>query len=274
MSATAPRNAPRLRHLPMPARAGVTALLVVFAIGLLASAAHMRNHHENRDGVPGLSMTDLVGAYHGINVPSPLAAVLRDGHPEGMPERERALLLKWLDSPRISEMYDDLDLGDDAPVELIAMNCLACHTRATADFAEPSLVNWDDIRRIAFSTEINPLPVSVLVASTHAHALTLAAIGIVLILALLCSRWGALAVGSTGGLIGIGLLLDIGGWWVAREYAVAVWAIVVGGGMFNLGSVMALVLILGELWLPRRRIGNGAPSMHPLPQPPAAENST
>jgi len=249
---TAAGARPRLRALPVVARLGVTGLLVVFAIGLVTSVLHIRNHHQNRDGEPGLSMTDLIGAYHGISVPSPLVASLKSGHPEELSGRERTLLLTWLESPRISDIYDDLELGDDAPAEVIAANCLACHTRGTANFSEPPLATWDDIRRIAFGKELIPVPTSVLVASTHAHALTLAAIGIVLLLALMCSRWGAIAIGLTGGLIGVGLLLDVGGWWVAREYAAAVWAIVIGGGMFNIGSGLALLLILGELWLPSR----------------------
>lgn len=245
----------RLRDLPLLARFGMTALVVVFLIGYWASTQHIVLHHQNRDGEPGLSMTDIIGAYHGISVPSPLRTALIEGHPAELSDSVRAALVKWLDgdSAAISRSYDDLDLGDLAPSELLAANCLQCHGQAEAATkgAGVALQNWELVKKVAFAKQIDPAPFPILINSTHAHALTMAAIGALLLLLVACSRCPRWLLGLMGFGIGVGLLCDVGGWWAARSNVAFVYAIVAGGAAFNVGSVMALLTIFAELWLPR-----------------------
>lgn len=245
----------RLRDLPLLARLGLTALVAVFLIGYWASSQHILLHHQNRDGEPGLSMTDLIGAYHGISAPSPLLVALVEGHPAELAVPVRGALVKWLDgdSAAISRSYDDLDLGDLAPSELLAANCLQCHGQAEAATkgAGVALQNWELVKKVAFAKQIDPAPFPILVNSTHAHALTMAAIGAMLVLLLACSRCPRWLIGLLGLAIGVGLLCDVGGWWAARWNAAFVYAIVAGGAAFNIGSLVALLAILAELWLPR-----------------------
>lgn len=245
----------RLRDLSLLARLGLSAVVAVFLLGLWASTEHLRLHHQKRDEVPGLSMTDIVGAYHGISAPSRLREAIAGGHPETLAATHRTALLKWLgsDPAALSRDYDNLDLGDLAPSELIAAHCLSCHGQAEAPGKGGglALANWEDVKRIAFPVQIEPAPYSILVASTHAHALTLAAIAALLALLLAFSRWPRWLLGAVVFALGVGLLLDIGGWWATRHHAAFVWTIVVGGALFNLGALLALLLTLAELWLPR-----------------------
>lgn len=247
----------RLRSFSFAARLGLTAMLAVFAIGLWASAEYIRIKHENKDERPGVSMLDLVGTYHGVSVPSPLRESLESGHPEELAPKTRAALIAWLskDTNAISRDYDNLDLGDTAPSEVIAVDCLACHSRAEAPTlgADVVLDNWEAVSKIAFPININPMPYGILIASTHAHALTLAAIGALLALMLAFTRWRRGLVGVLVFALGVGLFLDVGSWWAARWDARFVYTIVAGGALFNFGAVLALLLIFGELWLPRPR---------------------
>ncbi|MCA9284942.1 MAG: hypothetical protein KDA22_07005 [Phycisphaerales bacterium] len=242
----------RLRSLPFGARLGMTLLLLVLLGGLAAASAHLVLHHENRDEEPGLSRLDITGAYHGVLVPSPLLGALERGHPEELAPSARDALLAWLRGNRVDRDYDNLDLGDLAPSELLAANCLQCHS-PSADAAvasPPMLQNWQEVKRVAFTKEISPTPLPILVNSTHAHALTLGAIGLLLVLLMGLTRWRRWLVGLVAFGLGAGLLCDIGGWWLARPYESAVMLIVAGGAAFSASVVLATLLILGELWLP------------------------
>lgn len=242
-----------LRSLPIGSRLGLTCLVIVLLGGLAASLAHVVLHHENRDEEPGLSRLDVTGAYHGVRVPSPLLAALERGHPENLPADVRTALERWLKGPAVDRDYDNFDLGDMAPSELIASHCLSCHgPSGDRSSSPPPLVNWADVRRVAFTKEILPTPLPILVNSTHAHALTLAIVGMTLVVLLAFTRWASWLTGTAGALLGLGLLLDIGGWWLARTSEPATMLIPAGGALLSAGIVLAALLILAELWLPTR----------------------
>jgi hypothetical protein len=167
---------PRLRSFSAGVRLGIAALSIVLLSGLAASAVHMKLHYENRDEKPGFTLEDLEGAYHGVSSEAPLRAALERGHPEELGQAERDALMKWLDGDSLSTDYDNLDLGDDAPAEIIAFACLDCHSRSSEDAVGKTipLEFWDDVAGLAISREIMPTPPSVLLASMHAHTISLA----------------------------------------------------------------------------------------------------
>lgn len=245
-----------LRTLGLGQRLGLSLLLAVLLGGLAASAAHLVLHHQGRDGVPGLSLADIEGVYTGVRTEAPMRLALERGHPEGLAEEQRKLLLAWLAGDRISEDYDSLELGDAAPAEVIDAACLRCHSRGASEgegIGETTpLEYWDDVERVAFSREIEPLPTEILLASTHTHALSMALIGVVLMLLLTRTRFeGAPAEVLSFGL-GLGLALDLGGWWLARASASWVPAVAIGGALFALAAALSAFLVLADLWLPHR----------------------
>ncbi len=244
----------RLRRLVFTQRAGLSCLLLVLLGGFAASYEHIRSHHGPRDGQPELTLADVQGVYSGIQRTAPLLTALRRGHPEGLPASERETLLRWLEGPRISDDYDSLDLGDDAPAEILEASCVSCHSRSAS---EPlgqriPLTYWDDVQKVAFSSEVEPMSREILLATTHTHALSMALIGLVLVMLGAWTRTAPKLVGLLSLALGIGLVLDIAGWWLARGAPGWTPMIVVGGALFGFGSALLALLILVELWWPAR----------------------
>ncbi len=249
-------NAPRLRSLPALARLGLTCMLFVLLGGLVTSGLQIVQHHQNRDERPGLSMDDLVGAYHGINTVAPLKRALEADHPEELPEPQRQALLDWLASERISEGYDSLDLGMNAPAEIIAQNCLQCHARQATEGEgigrTMPLEYWDDVAKLAFSREINPTSIEILIVSTHTHALSIALVTLVATLLLIMTAWPRLVVQWLVLLAGLGLVADVAGQWLARLHESFVYAIVIGGAVFGAATGLMIAAILIDMWIPNR----------------------
>ncbi|HYE02365.1 MAG TPA: hypothetical protein VD963_03915 [Phycisphaerales bacterium] len=247
---------PRLRDLPLGARLGLACLVLTMLGGFAAALAHTHHHHQNRDERPGVSLDDVAGAYHGVRVRAPLLGALERGHPETLAEADRRTLLAWLSGTRISEDYDNLDLGASAPVEILARSCLGCHSRKVAD-ANPiartlPLDYFDDVKKIAFSREINPVDIKILAASTHTHALSLASLTAVVAALLLLSSWprrlaSMLVLGA-----GLALAADLGAWWLARREVEFVYVVIGAGAAYHALMVLMLLAVLIDLLRPRR----------------------
>ena len=249
-----PPSGETLRTQPAGIRIGISALVLVLFVGLLASASHLVTHYENRDELPGFTLDDIRGAYHGIDSPGLLGSALERGHPESLPTEQRAVLLEWLAGGRIVEDYDSLDL-EFPPAEIIDQSCIECHTRAAgAETATliPPLEYFDDIKEIAFSRKVLPTPVAVLAASTHAHALALSIQGIVVAGLVLLTRWPRAWISLLIAIMGLGLLGDVGGWWLTRFSPSWALSIVVSGAAFCLSQGILLTGVLADLWLPAK----------------------
>lgn len=254
----------RTRDLGFGARLGLTGALLALLLGFGASAAHLYWHYENRDERPGMTLDDIRAAYRGISAPSLLASALERGHPPELKPESREALLKWLRSGSVSEAYDSLDLGADAPAERIAASCVSCHARG-ASAAQPAaralpLETWDDVKKLAFARNINPAPKKVIAASSHAHALAMGTMTLMLGALGFASRLPRTAVGGLVGVTGVALLADVGSWWLAPYADAFVYVIAASGFAYNGGSVALILLLIADLWLPRAAPARGAPA--------------
>lgn len=242
-----------LRSLPYSFRVGIALLVVTLLGGYIVSGLHLSWHYDNRDEVPGLTMNDIIGAYHGVQTPSPLVSALESGHPDTLADRDRTALLEWLRGGRLSQDYDNLDLGEEAPSEIIAVSCLDCHTRtASAAGSMPGvpLEYWDDIQSIAYSKNIQPAGANIVAMSQHAHAPSMAVILIVLGWLAICTRFCKRLTGVILMVSGAGLLVDMGGWWITRQYADFAYALVVGGGVYAIGTTLLGLMVIFDCLLP------------------------
>jgi hypothetical protein len=236
----------KLSRLSLALKGAVTCLIVIVAGGLVASMVQMILHYENRDEQAGLTMDDLVGSFHGLDQPSRLLVSIKgDMRPYIPTDEEYEQLKKWLEGDRISEDYDNLDLGDYAPAEILSINCLNCHARNATEGdgvgERVPLEYWDDVKRVAFSKKIEPTPMSILVTTTHTHALTMPLVGIVACGLFLSTGWPRRLRHAVVFLTFFALLVDIGGWWLSRYEASFTYLIVAGGAGF--GGLCGLQLL-------------------------------
>lgn len=244
----------KLRELAFFGRLGVFCVLLVFAIGMVTSGLHMYYKHAKRDDQAALTVTDIKGVYHGVASEPLLKRALERGHPESLKDADRKFLLEWIASGKISENYDNIDLGDSTPKELLA-SCTQCHSAAaSAKEPEASKILLDSIEAVkghAAAKELFPNDIKILAASTHAHALALGSMTVCLALLATMTTWRRCTIEFVWFLLGVSLLADIGSWWVARELEQAVYVIIGAGAVYNGGVGLVLVSLMIELLKPR-----------------------
>ncbi|VAX42825.1 hypothetical protein MNBD_PLANCTO03-2328 [hydrothermal vent metagenome] len=248
-------NALKLRDFGFGVRLGLTLLAFVILGGSAVSGLYLRAHHDNRDEREGFTLDDIRAHYHGIQSKSPMLGALERSHPEDLDTDQRQVLIDWLTSDRVREDYDNFDLGENMPEEIIAVSCVSCHdSGATGAEAYPelSLRYFDDVMANAVSREIKPVSLEVLTASLHAHSLALGTMCLVMVLLVALTRAPRSVVGVLAVMIGAGLLADLGSWIPARQNAAFIYGIVGGGLLFQIGVVLSLVIVVLDLWLPRK----------------------
>lgn len=258
MSVSPPR---RLRDLGLFARLGVLCTVLTLLGGTAVSGMFLYLKQEMRDERAGLTVDDIKGHYHGMSTKAPLLVSLQSGHPDELTERklpaaERQALIDWLTGDRMSRDYDNFDLGDMAPSEIMAVSCLGCHARTSeGEHAAPQipLEFWDDVEPLAASRDIQPVSLTILAASTHTHALGLSAVTLVLAWLALLTSWPRVIVSVLVGATGLGLLLDIGGWWLTREWIEFAYLIMGAGAVYNSGMVLLGLMVIGDVLMPRKK---------------------
>lgn len=245
-----------LRSLGVGSRLGLTALCLVLVGGLVASGLHLRNHDAPRDGNEALSLEDITSAYRGLDQPAPIARALDRGHPEGLAEPKREALREWIRGGASQRDFDDESHGELAPAAILDADCVSCHSRDATDGdgigQTVPLFYFDDVRKQAIGRSLAPTPTDRLVQSTHAHALTLGVLGLVIGALGLGTRLPRRVVGSANALLGLGLLADLAGWWLTRWEGGLVWLILAGGIVFSVVAVLVLIAVIVDLWLPGR----------------------
>ena len=244
----------RLRDLPFVARLGLTCLLAVIGGGLIMSATHMAWHYDNRDERPGLTLDDIKAQYHGLNSTAPILTMMRSGHAEKLSDPARATLIKWLESTRVAEDYDNMDMGDNSPAEIISRSCAECHSRKAPSGPKVArnvpLDHWEDVKKVAFTRKIDRTGDKIIAASLHTHALGLGSLAAVVSLFALCTAWNRRLTGSLIFVATIGLLTDLTCQWFTKFYEPLSLGIVGGGAAFAGGIGLMLILIFAELWRP------------------------
>jgi hypothetical protein len=244
---------PKLRDFGFLARLGFLGLLLTLVGGIVTAMLQVRQHYAPRDQEPGLSMLDLEGAYHGVKAPSLLLAAIKDrNHPPELAKNKRDALVKWLEGNRVQTDYDNIDLGDFAPAEIIASDCLSCHGRTSKDPAARAIAldDWTTVKTIAFSKTIEPTPVDKVIVSAHAHMPALATSTLVLALLLFMTTYPRRLIEGLAGTMGVFLMLDFAGWWVARHWVQGTYLIVAAGGVYNAAAAVAILLLMIELTRP------------------------
>lgn len=250
-----------LRNWPIFAKIGLTALAVVFGLGLHASLRHLMEHYQNRDERPGLTRDDIVAAYHGLNAQAPLLAAIQGRHPAPKPElvpAARATLEKWLTGDKVAENFDNMDFADPTPRDVLVASCVKCHS-GKADEAVAGkarlmpLENWEQVKAHAFARRVERTPDRVKAISMHTHALSLATMSAAIALLAMLTTWPRGLTGVLVGLMGLGLGADIAAWWLTNWYAWAVDLIIGGGAIYNGSTALLLFCIVFDCWKPKQR---------------------
>ncbi len=278
----------RLANLPASAKLTLTFFLALVGLGYFTALGNIYYQHKDKDLEEGLTLNDLKRTFHGLDkevttesrqrFPSPMELMVRPGGPmreyleAGGPKAVRALM-SWLEAGSPEATFDQpgaYQTGDPAARQVIADQCVRCHNAADGEMqdvpyapapdAEPVYANVILLARSRFgdtTTEtetmhLAPTGLAELMHITHAHVLAMPLFTLSVAALFLMTGLPEKLKLILAPLPMLALIADIGGWWLARPVAPAVYIIAAAGAVFGAAYGLQILIVLGSMWFGRR----------------------
>lgn len=245
---------PRLEWLhTLPMRIAISCFAVVILLGLVAAEGNIYFQVAPIDGKAGLSLHDVRLQFAGGEGPS-LLGVMIDGEMRpnlGDNEAQRVkngqIIHKWIDANAPENIFH----RDILPI--LKPNCVDCHSPGGTMERSP-LVTYDDAARVARPRFRAPMDYGRLSVISHIHLFGMGLFVFILAVLFNVSRFPMRIKALLTAIPFVGIVLNIGSWWLARFAPAFVYTIAIGGGMLTVGSIALALLLLIDQWLPRKQL--------------------
>lgn len=227
------------QELPYSRRVLYTGVLLVLGMGYLFGLLYLYFSDSNRDGVPGLSVDDIVISYSGSSEGTKLEAALRGPMNSMIGSGDMTEVLTWLSEGAERGAYE-------AQIQpIVAKNCLACH-----DGSNPHLSNLDGYENMKPLIEHDTgTDVFTLVRVSHIHLFGVTFIfflmGLIFSHAFLRPVW---LKSSIVGLPFLCIVADVSSWYFTKLYSGFAWVVMIAGGLMALSFATMWFVSMWQLW--------------------------
>ncbi len=214
--------------------------LVTIGIAYLFALLNLYYTHQGRDGEEGLSVKDVMYAYHGSHNQTRLGAAINGPMASNLPNTAaKQTILDWIENGSDEKTYHER-------VEpILQNNCVVCHS-ADSGLPVPSLERYEDVVKLTETDTGATIPS--LVRVSHIHLFGIAFIlFFVGRLFLLCEMNVTLKRVYVA-LPFIFLLLDISSWFITKVIPEFAYVVVAAGALVGLTFGLQIVICLYQMW--------------------------
>lgn len=217
-----------------------TMFLLMIGVGYLFALLHLYYTHEGRDGVPGLSVQDVMIAYYGTHEQTRLGAAVIGPMAGNFPSKQaKQEVLDWIGRGAKEAEYEE----HIAPV--FNQNCVMCHS-AESGMGLPSLKTYADV--MALTSLDTGVSIPALVRVSHIHlfgiAFLLFFVGRIFLLCEMPVLWKRVAVIIPFAAV----FLDILAWYVTKIVPNFAYMVVLAGGLMGLSFGVQIFVSLYQMW--------------------------
>ncbi|AEF98761.1 hypothetical protein [Methylomonas methanica] len=239
-------NCQRFSDVSVSERILNSLFLLSIALGYLFSLGQVFFVHQGRDGESGLSISDIVIAYHGSPEQTRLAAAINGpmaGNLRSPADKE--IILDWIDSGARQAIFD----VQVAPI--LQRDCLGCHSPASG-MNLPPLTSYEQVVKLTEADRGASIPSLVRVSHIHLFgiAFILFFVGKLFVLCEIPVWLKRLTIGIPF----MSMLTDIFAWYLTRKTPEFAYLLVLSGGLMGLSLNFQILLSLYQMWLPAMKM--------------------
>jgi hypothetical protein len=214
--------------------------LLMIGVAYLFALLHMYYSHEGRDGQPGLSVDDVMIAYHGSHDQTRLGAAINGPMASNLPSKAAKVeILDW-----IGDGASEADF-EARVLPIFENNCVMCHSAASG----MNIVSLESFESVSALTETDTgATIPALVRVSHIHlfgiAFILFFVGRIFILCEMPVMWKRAAVMIPF----VAVLVDILSWYVTKYVPGFAYVVILSGGLMGLSLWVQILLSGYQMW--------------------------
>jgi hypothetical protein len=227
------------QELPISRRVLYTGVLLVLGFGYIFALLYVYASDSGRDGVPGLSVQDIVIAYSGTTQGTRLESALRGPMSGMIGQADLATMLSWVQAGADRRVYETQIRS------VLEKNCLACH-----DGSNPHLVNldgFDNLKPVVQHDTGTDLFTLVRVSHIHLFGITFIffVLGLIFSHAFLRPVWFKAVV---MGLPFACIVSDVSSWYFTKLFSGFAWVVLISGALMALCFATMWFVSMWQLW--------------------------
>ena len=214
--------------------------LLMIGVAYFFALLHMYYSHEGRDGVPGLSVDDVMIAYYGSHDQTRLGAAINGPMGANLPSQAAKIeILDWINNGGEEDVYETRIRP------IMEDNCIMCHS-VQSGMNIPPLETYNDV--VALTETDTGATVPALVRVSHIHlfgiAFILFFVGRIFLLCEMPKMWKRVAVIVPFAAV----LLDIMSWYVTKIIPGFAYVVVISGGLMGASLWLQILLSGYQMW--------------------------
>jgi len=218
-----------------------TMFLITIGIGYLFALTHLYYSHQGRDGEPGLSVQDVVIAYHGSHNQTRLGAAINGPMASNLPnDAAKEIILDWINQGATEDTFNEQvkPILDDS--------CIMCHS-ADSGMSIPFLTSYNEAIQLTKTDTGATIPALVRVSHIHLFGIAFILFFVGRIF-LLCEMEVKLKRTYVA-LPFIFLLLDISSWFITKIIPDFAYVVVGAGGLVGVTFGLQILICIYQMWL-------------------------
>ena len=227
------------QELPISRRVLYTGVLLVLGLGYIFGLLYLYASDSGRDGVPGLSVQDIVISYSGTTEGTRLESALRGPMSSMLGQTDLVSMLSWVQAGAGRGSYE----AQIRPI--VEKNCLICH-----DGSNPHLSNLDGFDNMQTVVEMDTGPdMFTLVRVSHIHLFGLTFIfflmGLIFSHAFLRPVWFKCVI---MGMPFACIVSDVSSWYFTKLISGFAWVVLVSGALMGLSFAIMWFVSIWQIW--------------------------
>jgi hypothetical protein len=226
--------------LPMSTRMVYTMTLLVLGTGYLFAMLQVFYSHAGLDGnAKNISAQDIRIAYHGSETDTRLVTALKGPMAGMLPETERAVIFKWVESGAMPDTYE----SNVKPI--LTERCIACHHGANPHI--PILTSHEEVMKLVAKDTGATIPTLVRVSHIHLFGITFIffIVSSIFTHAYMRPLWLKCVIIVLPFLT---ILTDIFSWYLTKWIPGIAWFIIGSGALMGISFTVQWVVSMWQMW--------------------------